>query len=537
MPDSCSPPHIFIVKTAKDYSGAKSVYFQPELKLCPHCNTSLQRSHVAWRKHIITLNGIFHVTSLAYKCSNTTCPQPQTSYRSTEAEMLSLKHYQFSLDVIAKTGHLHFNEHNTIRQVRRTLQKRFNLNISRSEIDLLCQVYLALTKANRQQDTEFIEKLQRNGGIILAIDGVQPEKGNETLWILRDVQTGETLLARNLASADKDSIASLLKEVKALGVPVKGVVSDGQRSIRLAVAQEFPDVPHQLCHFHYLRNIAKPISDMDRTLKVDLKKKVRGIKQIERKASLESDKKNSVILQYCRAIRYALLDDGVYPVKPGGLRLYRRLRKIQSSILRSNKAQANADFEQLLKVLSIIDGLKPRYRRVSRLYKLIFQANNILGQNANEEKVKTDMQAYVDALSQRHFRRLEERAAVENILKYTRHYWKGLFHHHANPLIPRTNNDLEVYIRSLKTSYRKTTGRASCQGYIIRYGAYVALLNSSVSQEATLFKLRLVGYGAFRRCYMEIRSFRNRLSFKRCLSEDLNGFLCALELDWAKSIA
>jgi hypothetical protein len=28
------------------------------------------------------------------------------------------------------------------------------------------------------------------------------------------------------------------------------VVSDGQHSIRLAVAKVWPDVPHQLCHFH-----------------------------------------------------------------------------------------------------------------------------------------------------------------------------------------------------------------------------------------------------------------------------------------------
>ena len=113
--------------------------------------------------------------------------------------------------------------------------------------------------------------------------------------------TGETLLAKNLQSADKDSIASLLREVKALGIPVKGIISDGQRSIRLAVEQEFPGVPHQLCHFHFLRNIAKPISEMDRALKVDLKKKVRGIKSIEKKAACQTDKKSRLILKYCQS--------------------------------------------------------------------------------------------------------------------------------------------------------------------------------------------------------------------------------------------
>lgn len=522
------------MKTAKDYSGAKPVYFKPEIKLCPHCNAPLKRSHVAWRKHILTLKDTFHVTSCGYRCSNNACPQPQTVYRSVEAETLSLKYYQFSLDVIAKVGHLRFQEHTTIRQTRRTLKKQFKMQISRSEVNLLCQAYLALIHANRQRDTAFLEKLQSNGGVVLSIDGVQPEKGNETLWILRDVITGQTLLAKNLSCADTDSIAALLKEIKALDVTVKGVISDGQRSIRLAVAQEFPGVPHQLCHFHFLRNIAKPISDMDRALKVDLKKKVRGIRTVERKPSVGSDGKARVIRQYCEAISLALRDDGVYPLKPAGLRLWRRLRKIQQSIQRSNKVQANNDLERLLKVLGIVDDYEVQYRRIKRLYKLIFEANAILRQQAKAEKVKADMQAYVDDLIGRRFRRRDEKAAVLNILKFTKSYWEGLFHHYDHVEIPRTNNDLEVYIRSLKVAHRKTTGRVSCQGYIVRYGAYVALLDSSVCQRERLFRLRGVPYGAFRLCFGEIRSFRFRLSFKHGLSRDLEGFLLAQERCWAK---
>jgi|SRR5208282_2707465 len=526
------------MKTAKDYSGAKTLCFKPEIKLCPNCNKPLKRSHIAWRKYIITLNSIYHVTSTAYKCSNTDCPQPQAVYRSQEAEMLSIKHYQFGLDVIAKVGHLRFKEHQTIRNIKQTLKSRFKLHISRSEVDLLHQAYLALTTANRQQDTKFLQKIRANNEIILAIDGVQPEKGNETLWILKDTQTGQTLLARNLASADQNSIAQLLKEIKTLNIPVKGVISDGQRSIRLAIAAEFPSVPHQLCHFHFLRNIARPISEMDRALKVDLKRKVRQIKPIERKAALESSGKTKVILQYCLAIRYALQEDGDYPLKPGGLRLYRRLRKIKQSIRRSNNLCPNSDLENLLRVLRIVEELKLQYRRVNRLYKLIFKANRVLSQDAPAGKVEADMFAYFDCLMElfAHSKLRVERAAFENILRYTAGYWAGLFYHYDCKDIPRTNNELEVYIRSLKTSYRKTTGRSSCQDYIIRYGAYVCLLDSLASQEEVLFGLRRVGCEAFRRCFIEIRRFRGRLSLKRSLSEDLNGFLCALELDWAKIV-
>src|SRR5258708_36714701 len=42
-----------------------------------------------------------------------------------------------------------------------------------------------------------------------------------------------------------------------LEIPIVGVITDGQHSIRKAVARALPGVPHQLCHFHYLREAAK----------------------------------------------------------------------------------------------------------------------------------------------------------------------------------------------------------------------------------------------------------------------------------------
>ena len=52
-----------------------------------------------------------------------------------------------------------------------------------------------------------------------------------------------------------------------LFVPVHGIISDGHHSIRNAVATAFPGIPHQLCHFHYLREAAKPVYEADRHAK------------------------------------------------------------------------------------------------------------------------------------------------------------------------------------------------------------------------------------------------------------------------------
>jgi transposase-like protein len=116
---------------------------------------------------------------------------------------------------------------------------------------------------------------------------MQPDVGHEVLWVLRDCLSGEILLARSLLSSAQNDLVTLIDEVKtrldSLQIPVVAALSDGQHSIRNAVEEALPDVPHQLCHFHFLREAALPIFEADRHAKKELKKRVRGIRAIERK--------------------------------------------------------------------------------------------------------------------------------------------------------------------------------------------------------------------------------------------------------------
>src|SRR5258708_22952030 len=82
----------------------------------------------------------------------------------------------------------------------------------------------------------------------------------------------EILLARPLLSSTQGDLTALLQEVQQLleplKVPVKGIISDGEETIRSAVAFVFPDVPHQLCQFHYLKDAIKPFYEADRPAKL-----------------------------------------------------------------------------------------------------------------------------------------------------------------------------------------------------------------------------------------------------------------------------
>lgn len=85
-------------------------------------------------------------------------------------------------------------------------------------------------------------------------------------------------------------------------------------------------------HFHYLREAALPVYEADRHAKVRLKKKVRGIRPIERKVGTRQDAEAEVIRGYCAAIRSALTDDGRPPLDAAGLKLRDRLAKVADSL-------------------------------------------------------------------------------------------------------------------------------------------------------------------------------------------------------------
>ena len=177
------------------------------------------------------------------------------------------------------------------------------------------------------------------GRVILAIDGLQPDVGHEVLWVIRDVLSGEILLAKSLLSSCRADLAKLFGEVKAAlqpegaaGVPIVGVISDGQHSIRDAVALALPGVPHQLCQFHYLREAARPIYEADRHAKVALKKQARGVRPIERQVEGRDDAQAEAVRGYCAAVRSALTDDGRPPLEASGLKLHDRLEQIALSL-------------------------------------------------------------------------------------------------------------------------------------------------------------------------------------------------------------
>ncbi len=96
------------------------------------------------------------------------------------------------------------------------------------------------------------EKLKKQGRVILAIDGLQPDAAHEVLWVIRDCLSQEILLAGPLLSSAQADITTLLREVKEQlpSVAVKGIVKDRvRRQINLGSDHE-SNLARLLGHVH-----------------------------------------------------------------------------------------------------------------------------------------------------------------------------------------------------------------------------------------------------------------------------------------------
>jgi Transposase, Mutator family len=300
-------------------------------RTCPACGKSLWAAYKTQRA-VTSLEGIIRLRLQVRRCRNSDCPRHAVPLRPEQEGRYALPEHEFGLDVIALIGTLRHAQHRSVPEIHAELIRRGITLCTRTVTNLLDRYdeLLALSLS----DTERLRRLTAAAGrVILAIDGLQPDVGQEVLWVIRDCLSGEVLLARSLLSSTRDDLAALLTEVKeALEVPIAGVVSDGQDSIRKAVQKALDGVPHQLCHFHYLREAAKPIFEADRHAKKELKKRVRGVRPIERKVEGRDDLEARAIQGYCAAVRSALTDDGRPPLSAPGLVLKGRLESVVQSL-------------------------------------------------------------------------------------------------------------------------------------------------------------------------------------------------------------
>lgn len=377
------------------------VVLEVEDNVCAVCGAAL---HICdHRRHrIFTLQGPVEVVCKLAHCSDRQCAA-HAKTRSPYAETtLTLPWWLMGWDVFCWMGHRRFARHWSVPQIRGELADTYQISLSADAVEDALRRYQTMLAA-RQQDPQVVAAAYRNvAALVLSIDGLQPEKGHETLYVVRELNAKRIWFAEALLSSSADEVRRLLSQARAwatqLGLPVCLWLSDKQDAFVTGIAAEFPGVPHRYCVNHFLRDLAKPMLEADSHAKVKMRRTVRGLRTIEREvlqqrrpiateapageppavvpaattpgpqppanqlakdipaATASPADAGEVVLDYCSAVRGILNDDQGGPFQPPGLRMAEALGDVRASLQRNLDAnRGGRAHTQLQRLAACID--------------------------------------------------------------------------------------------------------------------------------------------------------------------------------------
>lgn len=338
---------------------------------CPACGRRMYVCDHRYR-HFHTLEGPVELICKLNHCPDRACPG-HSQTKSPELEVtIALPKWAIGWDVLCWIGHRRYSRHWSIPQMQTELCDAYGIKLSADSLARYIGHYQVMLAARQEDPVALHRQYQAVEKIVLSIDGLQPEKGHETLYVVRELTQKRVWFAEPLISATADEVRRLIAKAKqwaeALSKPVALWLSDRQDAFVTGIAAEFPDVPHRYCANHFLRDVAKPVLEADSHAKVQMRKKVRGLRKIEQavlkhpkfaaSASRADDEPerpptvsegpaatpspadnaepaNTVVLDYCAAVRGILNDDQGGPLQPPGLRMADALGEVRESLQRN----------------------------------------------------------------------------------------------------------------------------------------------------------------------------------------------------------
>jgi hypothetical protein len=353
---------------------------EPDDRRCAHCG---EFTHIYEHRdrRLYLLTGATHLVSKIAHCMDKECPGHQEVVESAAEMGLAPPFWTIGWDVFAWMGHRRFARNWSVPQIRAELMDSYGIGVSPDLVEDYLKRYQAIVAARESAPESLAAAYGKVKDLVLTIDGLQPEKGHETLYVVRELRLKRVWFATPLLSSSGPEVKTVLEQANAwakqLGKPVRLWISDKQKAFVTGIAEVFAGVPHRYCSNHFLRDLAKPVLERDGHAKVQMRRKVRGLRQVERRIlderrkdaipSASSDEAvtavtpppttlsasspvtpaaapmpprttrseaQDIALEYAAGIRGILNDDQGGPLDPPGLRMAEALGEVRASLQR-----------------------------------------------------------------------------------------------------------------------------------------------------------------------------------------------------------
>ena len=481
-----------------DESEVRELQLDREDRTCPKCEEKMHvRCHR--QRNIVTLDGPVRLNVRLVQCPNKECDYMKL-LGSEEESSYAMPRWGIGWDVFCWIGQRRFSRHWSVPQIRNELKDSYDIQISDDAIEDHIASYQIMVAARHQDHQELAGVYHDTQKVVLTIDGLQPEKGHETLYVVREVTHNRVWFAEPLLSGATDEIRKLFVRTReitdALGLEVEIWISDKQDAFLKCVAEVFPGVPHRYCENHFFRDLAKPVLNIDSTAKKKMRAKIRGLRSLEREVleARQADKVKSnsescspvapetmtslsgeggdVVLDYCSVVRGILNDNHGGPYHPPGVRMVDALADVQQSLERiSSSGKVGPAFLLLDRLKGFIDrGVADQQDAFSRVRSYTAQVRAVMDiMNVKDGSSLAEREPLFTA-------KIAELQSIANdtiyaaMAKVMISFQAGLFAGAELTGYPRDNLDLERWFRSPKSHERRVHGHHHAGIRIVREG-------------------------------------------------------------------
>jgi hypothetical protein len=256
---------------------------------CPHCGAEL-KPRPTWhvRKTVQTLQGPVFVAGKTKECVNPACKYYGEHYYANSILSISLPFSTYGLDVLALIGWQHEKEHKQLLEIQRELNQR-NVVVNESNVGKLYRQFLALLGGTSEAvQKKLLETVEKHGGVIFGLDGLEPEGSGSLLYVLYEVLSGTPVGALQAEHVNAEELVKWLEGYKQY--PVLATLSDGEDTLIAAMKQAWPNAPHQRCQEHFLGNLTEEVLEDDTQLRQGIRQSLGGLPKVKKRDPTRSDR-------------------------------------------------------------------------------------------------------------------------------------------------------------------------------------------------------------------------------------------------------
>jgi hypothetical protein len=424
----------------------------------------------------------------------------------------------FAYDTILQITQMRFGLLMQREEIQKEIALKSGFHISTGSISNLSWMGLAYLEQSHFIQAKKLAERYRQKCFFIHLDGTN-EGGKYTHFVVREGMSGNVLYAEKIISESEASIVPVLKKVKELFGDPAAIISDMSPAIKKAVKKVFKDVPHRLCHFHFLKDIGKDmLHDLHQPLKYSVKELQKQLKEFRNNFDIESIRiasakspKQAQQGEYCswfismidRINDYEkeLSAEG-FPFDLSYLAFYERCRQVYGSMeIILEKMTKSGKLRQMDRTIctslwlmrntlqKFLERLTQSINQLNKVNAIFLQIRDILHPKTEQDKIPLnwgmiDDETKVENIETKlnELRKKAEKKVKANYLpKYEYNAWNIIYKHlkkhgkQLNPeisvngktvLLPRTNNLSETGFRDAKRKARRTTGKKNLSKYM-----------------------------------------------------------------------